>query len=134
MASQTYAATDKWPHKYIPLRTCPSRHMPRQIYAPQDICQNGHNAFSDICRPLYIFPDLQYSQRGTNIILGYATARILVRHGRVVCSCGVLPRHAALIQQRRRVYIYLAYFCGVNPPRTYAVDRVKRYTPTCTFV
>jgi len=31
---------------------------------------------------------------------------------------------------------YLAYFRGINPPHTFAADRVQKYTPrsTCTFV
>ncbi|KAH3837680.1 hypothetical protein DPMN_111081 [Dreissena polymorpha] len=42
--------------------------------------------------------DVQYSQSGTNIIRGYATARLLVRGGRIVCSRGVSPWHSASIR------------------------------------
>ncbi|KAH3708302.1 hypothetical protein DPMN_067749 [Dreissena polymorpha] len=41
---------------------------------------------------------IQYSYRGTNIIRGYATARLLVRGGRIVCSRGVSPWHSASIR------------------------------------
>ncbi|KAH3784382.1 hypothetical protein DPMN_162336 [Dreissena polymorpha] len=34
-------------------------------------------------------------QNGTNIIRGYATARLLVRGGHIVCLCGESPQHSA---------------------------------------